>query len=193
MPSIATTLLLPALLLARHALPARADGEPFLNTVYLIRNAETNTAALGSGLSPAGRARAACLPRVFGPGGPMAVEYIIAEPPTADGNKTEALDTAAPLAAALGLTIDTSCGRDDKDCVGEALAAYALDHPRASMLVVWGAVKLPDIAEALGANNVPDWPAAWYDLIWTVQDTSIRAQSSEGCPGLDAPAAGGAL
>ena len=54
-------LLVPVLLLATLA---RADGEPFLNTVYLIRNAETNAKALGSGLSPRGVQRAQCLPSV---------------------------------------------------------------------------------------------------------------------------------
>ena len=38
----------------------------------------------------------------------MTVGYIIAEPPTKKGNKTEAVDTATPLAQSLGLTIDTS-------------------------------------------------------------------------------------
>ena len=38
----------------------------------------------------------------------MTVGYIIAEPPKKNGNATEAIDTAGPLAASLGLTIDTS-------------------------------------------------------------------------------------
>ena len=110
----------------------------------------------------------------------MQVEYIIAEPPSVNGNETEAIETVAPLATSLGIMIDTPwCAsapslshlpivlmdlvseRDDKDCVGEALAAYALDHPTASMLVAWEMVRLPDIAEALGAGNVPEWPAKW--------------------------------
>lgn len=46
--------------------------------------------------------------QVFGPGSQMQVGYIIAEPPTKTGNKTEAVDTATPLAQSLGLTLDTS-------------------------------------------------------------------------------------
>ena len=38
----------------------------------------------------------------------MTVGYIIAEPPKKNGNATEAIDTAGPLAASLGLTLDTS-------------------------------------------------------------------------------------
>ena len=57
--------LLSALLLASHCTPARAEDDPtFLNTVYLIRNAEMNGKHVGSGLSPEGFARAACLPSV---------------------------------------------------------------------------------------------------------------------------------
>ena len=57
--------LVSALLLASQYTPARAEDDPtFLNTVYLIRNAEMNGKHVGSGLSPEGFARAACLPSV---------------------------------------------------------------------------------------------------------------------------------
>ena len=70
---------------------------------------------------------------------------------------------SAPSLSHLPMVLmDLVSERDDKDCVGEALAAYALDHPTASMLVAWEMVRLPDIAEALGAGNVPEWPAKWY-------------------------------
>ena len=59
------TILLPVLLFASQCMLALAEDDPtFLNTVYLIRNAETNTKTLGSGLSPAGQQRAECLPSV---------------------------------------------------------------------------------------------------------------------------------
>ncbi|KIP03789.1 hypothetical protein PHLGIDRAFT_76998 [Phlebiopsis gigantea 11061_1 CR5-6] len=189
MPSV-KALLLPALLVAGQCTLARAEDDPtFSNTVYLIRNAETNTKVLGSGLSPAGQQRAQCLPSVFGPGSQMQVGYIIAEPPTKTGNKTEAVDTATPLAQSLGLTLDTSCDRTDKDCVGDALSAFAAANPSTSMLVVWDTETLPDIAEALGANDVPDYPSKRWDLIWTIQQNVIQAQTSEDCPGLDVPIA----
>lgn len=40
------------------------DDPTFKNTVYLIRNAETNTKKVKSGLSAVGLSRAACLPGV---------------------------------------------------------------------------------------------------------------------------------
>ena len=59
------TILFPVLLLAGQCMLALAEDDPtFLNTVYLIRNAETNTKTLGSGLSPAGQQRSQCLPIV---------------------------------------------------------------------------------------------------------------------------------
>lgn len=43
----------------------RAEDDPtFTNTVYLIRNGETNTKKVGSGLNATGLLRANCLPRV---------------------------------------------------------------------------------------------------------------------------------
>lgn len=167
----------------RHVL---AEDDPtFKNTVYLIRNAETNTKKLGSGLNMTGVVRSECLPSVFGPGMNLMVGYIIAEPPKKDGSATEAVDTVIPLAQSLGIPIDTSCGRDDKDCVGDALSAFAKNNPTTNMLVVWGSDVLPDIAEDLGVNDVPDWPQKRYDLVWTIQKNKLRNRTSEACPGID--------
>ena len=95
-----------------------------------------------------------------------------------NGQGREAIDTVSFLAAELGLPIDTSwyvyiaiwpvvmlgqylwytSDRDDKDCVGDALTAFATKSS-AAMLVCWEREYLPDIAEALGVNDVPSWPA----------------------------------
>ena len=42
--------------------------------------------------------------------------------------------------------------------MGDALSAFAKANPTTNMLVVWGSDVLPDIAEDLGVNDVPDWP-----------------------------------
>lgn len=93
-------------------------------------------------------------------------------------------------------------GRDDKDCVGDALSAFAKKNPTTNMLVVWDRTVLPDIAEDLGVNDVPDWPKKRYgfpfsrcshlaytgyrfDLIWTIQKNKLQNKTSEACPGLD--------
>lgn len=60
------------------------------------------------------------------------------------------------------LTADFS-DRDDKDCVGDALTAFAKISSDA-MLVCWEQETLPDIAEDLGVNDVPSWPKTRLDL-----------------------------
>ena len=112
-----------AFLLSRPVLGE--DDQSFQNTVYLIRNGETNTKKLGSGLSPNGTARADCLvnvrksfggifsvftetAQVFGVNSDRPIGYIIAEPPKRNGKGTESIDTASPLAASLNMSIDIS-------------------------------------------------------------------------------------
>jgi hypothetical protein len=46
--------------------------------------------------------------------------------------------------------------------VGDELTKFAKKNPDTSMLVVWGSSLLPDIAEDLGVNDVPDWPKKRY-------------------------------
>ena len=42
----------------------------------------------------------------------------------ADGRRKRPLDTVKPLAKDLGLTVDTSCDRDDVDCVVKKITSY---------------------------------------------------------------------
>jgi hypothetical protein len=43
----------------------------------------------------------------------------------ADGSQQRPYDTVVPLAADLGLTVDTSCQRDDQDCVADVVDNYS--------------------------------------------------------------------
>lgn len=43
---------------------------------------------------------------------------------SADGSQQRPYDTVLPLAEDLGLTVDTSCQRDDSDCVADVVEAY---------------------------------------------------------------------
>lgn len=55
------------ILLATAGWRVAAEDDPtFKNTVYLIRNAETNTKKFGSGLNQTGIVRSQCLPSVCG-------------------------------------------------------------------------------------------------------------------------------
>lgn len=40
------------------------------------------------------------------------------------GKRQRPLDTVTPLAQDLGLTVDTSCDRDDPDCVKDVVDSY---------------------------------------------------------------------
>lgn len=118
--------------------------------------------------------------QVFGLFSTRRVGYILAEPPAKGASTSEAVDTVAPLAAELGLSIDTSwfvipssnvfksrtlhvppSSSDDKDCVGDAASAFAAKSS-ASILICWESEYIPDIAEVLGVNDEPDYPANRY-------------------------------
>lgn len=101
-----------------------------------------------------------------------------------DGSRERPLETVQPLAAELGLSVDTSCDRDDSDCVADTVYNYNGDG---NILICWEHDALTDIAEALGDDNAPDYPDDSFDLIWTDPSPykSIVSETSEECPGLD--------
>lgn len=51
----------------------------------------------------------------------------------------------------------------------------------------WEHKQLNNLAEALGADDVDNYPDDSYDLIWTdpYDWTEITSVTSENCPGLD--------
>lgn len=74
------------------------------------------------------------------------------------GKRTRPLDTVQPLATDLGLTVDTSCDRDDSDCVDDLVKNYGDSRAGQNILICWEHDALTDIAKALGGKNVPDYP-----------------------------------
>ncbi|EAW12086.1 putative phosphoglycerate mutase family protein [Aspergillus clavatus NRRL 1] len=154
-------------------------------TVYLIRHGEKPSDG-GNGLSAQGLERAQCLRNVFGSNSDYNIGYILAETPKSSGKRARPYDTVHPLADDLGLTVDTSCDRDDPKCVKKAVKAY--DGP-GNILICWEHDALTDIIKKLGDHNPPTYPddRGSFDLIWTdpYPHTAITAESSEQCPGLD--------
>jgi len=150
-------------------------------TVYLIRHGEKPDS--GNGLSAQGVERAQCLRTVFGASSSYNIGHIMAETPKSSGKRQRPYDTVEPLAEDLGLTVDVSCDRDDEDCVSDVVQKY--DGP-GNILICWEHHELNNIAEAIGAKNVDNYPDDSYNLIWTqpypYKDISV---SSEDCPGLD--------
>jgi hypothetical protein len=144
-------------------------------TVYLIRHGEKPSDG-GNGLSAQGMQRAQCLRNVFGASSGYNIGYIIAEQPKSSqssrcsspdptsksltilltgGKRARPLDTVQPLANDLGLTPDTSCDRDDEDCVVDLVNDYDGDG---NILICWEHDELTKIAEHLGDDDAPDYP-----------------------------------
>jgi hypothetical protein len=114
-------------------------------TVYLIRHGE-KPADGSNGLTAQGEQRAQCLRTVFGASSQYNIGYVIAEQPKpgpsliptspqdqevgADFSTRrwqahpDPLKTVQPLASDLGLTVDTSCDRDEANCVASLVEAF---------------------------------------------------------------------
>lgn len=71
------------------------------------------------------------------------------------GARTRPLMTVQPLANDLGLTVDTSCDRDDQDCVANLVDGY---DGSGNILICWEHDNLSDIVKALGDNSPPEYP-----------------------------------
>ncbi|KAE8443537.1 hypothetical protein EG329_001777 [Mollisiaceae sp. DMI_Dod_QoI] len=177
------------------------------STVYLIRHGE-KPADGSDGLSAQGVERAQCLRTVFGSSSSYDIEYIIAEqpkssqchstPPTLSmyegnilmnsyelgGARTRPLETVQPLANDLGLSVDTSCDRDDQKCVAKLVDKYS---GGGNILICWEHDNLSDIVKALGDKKPPDYPDDSFNIIWTDPSPykTITTMTSEDCPGLD--------
>ncbi|KFY51547.1 hypothetical protein V496_08818 [Pseudogymnoascus sp. VKM F-4515 (FW-2607)] len=153
------------------------------STVYLIRHGE-KPADGGDGLNAQGLQRAQCLRDVFGSSSSYNIGYIMAMTPDSDGSRARPLATVQPLATDLGLTVDTSCDRDDQECVADAVNGYS---GSGNILICWEHDALTDIVEELGNNDAPSYPDDSFNLIWTDPSpySDITATTSENCPGLD--------
>ncbi|EJP67904.1 phosphoglycerate mutase family protein, putative [Beauveria bassiana ARSEF 2860] len=165
-------------------------------TVYFIRHGE-KPADDGNGLSAQGLQRAQCLRSVFGASSDYDIGYILAQTPKSStykgytrswgtpshGKRQRPLDTVKPLAADLGLSVDTHCDRDDPKCVKKAVQNYKGDG---NILICWEHKALTDLAEKLGAGNVEDYPSDHFDLIWVDEYpySKINDIETENCPGI---------
>lgn len=79
----------------------------------------------------------------------------MAETPKSDGSRARPYETVEPLAEDLGLTVDTSCGRDDSDCVADVVDNYT---GSGNILICWEHGQLTDILTALGDDDAPTYP-----------------------------------
>uniref|UniRef100_A0A8H7N8B8 Phosphoglycerate mutase family protein n=1 Tax=Bionectria ochroleuca TaxID=29856 RepID=A0A8H7N8B8_BIOOC len=152
-------------------------------TLYMIRHGEKPDDG-SVGLSPEGEQRAQCLRTVFGSSSQYNIGYVIAQEYKESGKRKRPYDSVAPVASDLGLEVDTSCDRDDSKCVKKLIKNYDGDG---NILLCWQHGQMNNILEALGAEDIENYPEDRYDVIWTVPSPydEITAETSENCPGLD--------
>lgn len=75
------------------------------------------------------------------------------------GKRQRPLDTVKPLAQDLGLTVDTSCDRDDPGCVKDVVQGYT---GSGNILICWEHDALTDIVSELGDTDAPNYPDDRY-------------------------------
>lgn len=157
-------------------------------TVYLIRHGEKPET--GNGLNAQGVRRAQCLQNVFGNTSSYAISHIMAQTPklsNGEWKRQRPLDTVKPLANDLGLPVDTSCDRDDSDCVRRVVVDQ-YEQQGGNILICWEHKKLVDIVHALGDAHAPAYPHDRFDLIYSLSYPYNHGKvdiTSERCPGLD--------
>lgn len=168
------------------SLPFLASCAP---TVYLIRHGEKPVE--GDGLSAQGVQRAQCLRNVFGKTSKYNIGHIMAQTPKQPSKagdvsikRQRPLETVKPLANDLNLAVDTSCDRDDAECVKSVITSYT---GTGNILICWEHKKLTDLVKALGDESAPEYSHDAYNLIWTDTPPYNRIDdiTSESCPGLD--------
>ena len=144
--------------------------------VYFIRHGEKPKNG-ETGLSVEGLQRAQCIRDVFGATSEYNIGYILAQKPksskwtllevmepkekmltdscSTDGKRARPYETVKPLAEDLGITVDTSCDRDDARCVKEAIENY---KGNGNILICWEHRRMTHLAEELGHDDAPSYP-----------------------------------
>lgn len=154
-----TRRLLPLLLVipGLAAPPARSAAQP--TVVLLVRHAEKAPGAGDVPLTEGGVVRARALAEVARDAGVSAVV-------TTQYQRTR--ETAAPLAAALGLTAEVVAAQSDVERHAAEVAAAVRRHAGVVVLVVGHSNTIPRIVAALGGSHGPDLCDAQYDVLFTV-------------------------
>jgi broad specificity phosphatase PhoE len=131
---------------------AAAAAEPTA-VLFLVRHAERADDSADAPLAEAGKTRAAELARLLGEAGLTGV---------LSTNYTRTRDTAAPLAAALGLPVELYDARD------LPAAAAALRARGGRLLVVGHSDTTPALVAALGGDAGPPIAATEHDRLYVV-------------------------
>ncbi|KPC49214.1 hypothetical protein [Amantichitinum ursilacus] len=154
------------IMLIRHA--EKPEATPLSGGVNLDGGANTEA------LSVRGWARAGALAVLLAPSSEMIVDARIAIPNALfacparkPGESERAVQTLQPLAAKLGIEINTRFGRGD-----EAALAIAATETEGTVLIAWEHKALPMLARAIVGKHVsvPEhWPSDRFDVIWLLE------------------------
>jgi phosphohistidine phosphatase SixA len=152
-----------------RALPAADIPTLGPRVVLIIRHGEKPDQTTGGekdiNLSKRGFERADALAKVIPAHFPKP-DFLIATKQSKGSNRP--VETITPLAKALHETIDSTC--KDKDF--EQVAHAVLTDPKYAgkvVLIAWHHGRIPTLAKALGAKNVPDkWDSEVFDRVWEI-------------------------
>jgi len=146
--------------------PTPAQEAP---TRYVMRHLDTPKGERDPDLLPAGAARAKALVAWF-EGKPLAA--IFATP----YRRTQ--QTAAPIAAARGLTVQTYDPADTDALIARVKTVAG------PVLIVGHSNTVPDIVAALGGERPGDLAHEDFGDLWTISGGSTRHHRIDGAPGL---------
>jgi broad specificity phosphatase PhoE len=161
------------ILLVRHAEKPLGDGPPHGVTIDGVPDPES--------LTPRGWQRAGALVSLFAPGADPRVHPTVVPTPThlfasmvgADSSSRRPRETLEPLAARLGLAIDTSFLKEQA-----AEAIEAIREIDGVVLVSWEHRLIPMMAERIvgDPSALPAvWPSDRYDVVWVFERGPTRS------------------
>jgi phosphohistidine phosphatase SixA len=152
----------------RSAFPAPTTQPAGPHIVLIIRHAEKpdpNDATPDINLSKRGFQRADALAKIIPDHFPKP-DFLIATKQSKNSNRP--VETITPLAAALHEKIEA----EFKDDEFEQTAQEVLTDPKfagKTILIAWHHGKIPELAKALGAKDVPDkWNPNVFDRVWEI-------------------------
>ena len=160
----------------RSAFPAPTTQPPGPHIILIIRHAEKpdpTDAAPDINLSKRGFQRADALAKTIPDHFPRP-DFLIATRQSKNSNRP--VETITPLAAALHEKIEAEFKDDEFD----QAAHEVLTDPKytgKTVLIAWHHGKIPELAKALGAKDVPDkWDPNVFDRVWEITyDAGVAA------------------
>ena len=176
LPLVSSRRLLTALCLGISTLLGGTLAMAMPAQVVIVRHGEKISDA-DSDLSPRGEQRAEALvqftltnPEISKFGPPVAV---FAARPKVDHSQ-RAVETARPLAAQLGLTVNVDYSKTQTSEIADFVMSNPAFEGR-TVFIAWIHGQIPDLATAFGVAEAPKWPGSVFDRAWVIRFDSGAA------------------